>query len=112
MAKVNEITENPCAIATTEQGLDPVVALRGWEIEQTGGYTMVAYRYFSDGTALSVTQHEQTKSGDSLYLICFCHEAKRNFGSLGDDHIVEQYQTLDQVEQIGLSYLSGHGGVQ
>lgn len=106
MQKVNEMIENPCAIATTRQGLDSVLALKDWRIEQTGGYTMVAYRYFSDGTALGVTKDGETELGEDLYLISYCHGVRADDypGYDDKDYIVAENQTIHQVKHIGLAY--------
>jgi hypothetical protein len=37
-----------CRAAARQQGLGPFLHREGWEVEQTGGFTMVAARYVGD----------------------------------------------------------------
>lgn len=69
MATAMTYTER-CVAAATAQGLDPVVAALteaglAPQVEQTGGFTMVAVVYATDGVVAI------TADGDDAYLVCW-----------------------------------------
>lgn len=49
--------ERACKRATEDQGLSPFAAAEGWRVDQTGGFTMVAYKDLDDGSTWSVTRN-------------------------------------------------------
>jgi hypothetical protein len=61
---MNNYTE-ACKSAAEAQGLGQFWDRPGWQVEQTGGFTMVACRYL-DGTVWTVTHESEDEDGGYL----------------------------------------------
>jgi hypothetical protein len=68
-----------CEDAARAQGLGPFLDARGWAVEQTGGFTMVAVKRLGERDAWSVTAEGER------YLACRCDWDHLGDGTVSDE---------------------------
>ena len=91
-----------CENAAIDQGLGEFLSLDGWIVENTGGFTMVAY-YYEDGqatdgkSALAVTTSDHYADTYQVWLVA-------DVGNTAiDDLLIRESATLSDVKK--LAYL-------
>jgi hypothetical protein len=91
-----------CENAAIDQGLGEFLSLDGWIVENTGGFTMVAYYYYQDKpangkSALAVTTSDDYDDTYQVWLVV-------NVGNAAiDDILIRKSATLTDVKK--LAYL-------
>jgi hypothetical protein len=78
--------ESACRRAIVHQGLERFEASSDWTVEQTGGFTMVAFRHCAGGISWAVTMNG-TEPGREYFAVCLPTSKLEEEGDDGEGYL-------------------------